>query len=153
MPGSIKIVIAAIDYIESRLYEKPDLKTIAEALYYLKYYVHRMFTAAVGMTIRTYPQRRRLTEAAKLFVFSDQPILAIALTAGYESRQSFTDSFKGMYKKTPNQYREEEAFYPLQLRYILNENPANLEGKTAGSRKLSVQQTQTSRRGWIWCIL
>ena len=34
-----------------------------------------------------------------------------------------------MYKKSPNRYREEEEFYPLQLRYVLNENPTNLEEK------------------------
>lgn len=77
-----------------------------------------------------------MTEAAKLLVFSDKPILEIALTAGYESQQSFTDSFRAMYKKAPNQYREEEEFYPLQLRYVLNENPADLEGEACWRRKI-----------------
>lgn len=137
MPGNIKNVTAAIDYIESRLHEKPDLDTIAEALHYSKYHLHRMFTDTVGLTIRTYAQRRRLTEAAKLLVFSDQPILEIALTAGYESQQSFTDSFRTMYKKAPDQYRKEEEFYPLQLRYVLNENPAGLEGDACLRQKIA----------------
>ena len=34
-----------------------------------------------------------------------------------------------MYKKSPNQYRAEQEFYPLQLRYVLNENLVNLEEK------------------------
>ena len=34
-----------------------------------------------------------------------------------------------MYKKSLNQYRAEEEFYPLQLRYVLNENPTNLDAK------------------------
>lgn len=41
MPGTIKNVIAAIDYIENHLQENPDLETIAEALHYSKYYLHR----------------------------------------------------------------------------------------------------------------
>ena len=129
MFGNIKNVMAAIDYIESHLHEKLDLETIAEAVHYSKYHLHRMFTGTVGLTIQTYVQRRQLTEAAKLLVFSDRPILDIALSAGYESQQSFTDIFKAMYKKSPNRYREEEEFYPLQLRYVLNENPTNLEEK------------------------
>ena len=129
MFGNIKNVMAAIDYIESHLHEKLDLETIAEAVHYSKYHLHRMFTGTVGLTIQTYVQRRQLTEAAKLLVFSDRPILDIALSAGYESQQSFTDIFKVMYKKSPNRYREEEEFYPLQLRYVLNENPTNLEEK------------------------
>ncbi len=137
MPGNIKNVIAAIDYIENHLHEKPDLDTIAEALHYSKYHLHRMFTGTVGLTIQTYTQRRRLTEAAKLLVFSDKPILEIALAAGYESQQSFTGSFRAMYKKAPNQYREEGGFYPLQLRYVLNENPANLEGEDCWRQKIA----------------
>ena len=127
MCGNIKNVMAAIDYIESHLHKKLDLETVAGAVHYSKYHLHRMFTATVGMTIHDYVQRRQLTEAAKLLVLSDKPILEIALIAGYESQQSFTDVFKVMYKKSPNQYREEENFYPLQLRYVLNENPTNLD--------------------------
>lgn len=148
MSGNIKNVIAAIDYIESHLHGKLDLETIAEALYYSKYHLHRMFTATVGLTIQTYAQRRRLTEAAKLLVFSDNPILEIALTAGYESQQSFTDSFKAMYKKAPNQYREEEEFYPLQLRYILNENPADLEGESGWQQKIAYA-TEADIPAWM----
>ncbi len=36
-------------------------------------FLHRMFTATAGLTIQTYVQRRRLTEAAKLLAFSDKP--------------------------------------------------------------------------------
>lgn len=129
MSGNVKNVMAAIDYIESRLHERLDLETIAGAVHYSKYHLHRMFKDTVGVTIQTYAQRRRLTEAAKLLVFSKRPILEIALSAGYESQQAFTDIFKAMYKKAPNQYREQEEFYPLQLRYVLHENPAGLDEK------------------------
>ena len=88
MPGNIKNVMAAIDYIESRLHEKLDLETVAGAVHYSKYHLHRMFTGTVGLTIHDYVQRRQLTEAAKLLVLSDKPILEIALSAGYESQQS-----------------------------------------------------------------
>lgn len=129
MSGNVKNIMAVIDYIETHLQEKLDLETVAKAVHYSKYHLHRMFTGTVGLTIHDYVQRRQLTEAAKLLVLSDRPILEIALSAGYESQQSFTDIFKAMYKKFPNQYREEEEFYPLQLRYVLNENPTNLDEK------------------------
>ena len=80
-----------------------------------------MFTDTAGLTIRAYIRRRRLTEAAKLLVFSDRPILEIALSAGYESQQSFTDIFKAMYKTSPAEFRGEENFYPLQLEIYLKE--------------------------------
>lgn len=148
MAERIKIIIAAIDYIESHLHEKPDLETIAGALHYSKYHLHRMFTDMVGFTIQSYTLRRRLTEAAKLLVFSDQSILEIALASGYESQQSFTDSFRAMYKKAPNQYREEAAFYPLQLRFVLHENPANLEGEACWRQKITCA-TEADIPAWM----
>ncbi len=101
MEKHIENVMAAIDYIENHLYGKLDLETIANGVHYSKYHLHRMFVNTAGLTIQTYVQRRRLTEAAKRLVFSDQPILSIALAAGYESQQAFSDIFKMMYKKTP----------------------------------------------------
>ena len=45
MPGNIKNVMEAIDYIESHLHEKLDLETVAGAVHYSKYHftptVHR----------------------------------------------------------------------------------------------------------------
>lgn len=76
------------------------------------------------MTLHDYIQRRQLTEAAKLLVFSEKPILEIALIAGYKSQQAFTAIFKSMYKKTPMEYRQNQVFYPLQLEFALNTNPS-----------------------------
>ncbi len=137
MSENIRSVTAAIDYIENHLDEKPDLDTVSKAVHYSKYHLHRMFTETAGLTVRTYAQRRRLTEAAKLLVFSDRPILEIALAAGYESQQSFTDSFRAMYKKPPHRYREEKTFYPLQLRFVLNETPAAPEEENGWRRKIA----------------
>lgn len=129
MSGTIKNVMAAIDYIENHLQDNPDLETVADAVHYSKYHLHRIFTDTTGLTIQTYMQRRRLTKAAELLVFSDRPILEIALLSGYESQQSFTDIFKVMYKKSPGKFRKEKEFYPLQLKYVLREPSANLNKK------------------------
>ncbi len=51
MPGNIKNVMAAIDYIESHLREKLDLDTVAGAVHYSKYYLHRMFTDTIGLKL------------------------------------------------------------------------------------------------------
>lgn len=115
-----------IEYIENNLANKLDLEIVAQAVHYSKYHLHRIFTETVGLTIHDYVQRRRLTEASKLLIFSDKPIIEIALIAGYESQQAFTTIFKLMYKKSPNQYRVERQFYPLQLRYILNNQPTKI---------------------------
>ena len=63
-------VITAIDYIEEHLSEKLDLDIVANAVHYSKYHLHRTFTTSVGLTMHDYIKRRKLTEAAKLLVFS-----------------------------------------------------------------------------------
>jgi AraC-like DNA-binding protein len=111
-----------IDYIESHLDEKLDLEKVSEAVHYSKYHLHRMFTNTVGMTIHDYVQRRQLTEAAKLLVFSSKPIIEVAFLCGYESQQAFSSVFKAMYKVPPAQYRDKGTFYPLQLQFVLHKN-------------------------------
>lgn len=119
MDNKIENIITVINYIENNIAKKMSLSTIAKAVGYSKYHLHRMFVETVGLSIHDYVQRRQLTEAAKLLVFSKKSILEISLIAGYESQQAFTNIFKQMYKKTPNEYRMNEEFYPLQLRFNL----------------------------------
>ena len=114
-----------IDYIEANLDGKLDLETVAEAVHYSKYHLHRMFTSTVGMTIHDYVQRRQLTEATKLLVFSDRPIIEVAFICGYESQQAFSSAFKSMYKIPPAEYRDNREFYPLQLRFVLHRNASS----------------------------
>jgi AraC-like DNA-binding protein len=121
---SLKNVITSIDYIENHLMEKIDLDLVADTVHYSKYHLHRMFTDLAGLTIHDYIQRRKLTEAAKLLVFSEKSIIEIALLAGYAIQQTFTGIFKAMYKQSPNQFRRNEVFYPLQLEYKFSNHPA-----------------------------
>lgn len=110
-------ILRVVNYIENNLTKKLNLDMIAQSVNYSKFHLHRTFTEILGISIHDYTQRRQLTEAAKLLIFTDMPILDIAIISGYESQQSFTNVFKYMYKTTPNNYRLLKNFYPLQLRY------------------------------------
>ena len=125
MTNRIMDIETVIDYIESHLNEKLDLEKVSEAVHYSKYHLHRMFTNTVGMTVHDYVQRRQLTEAAKLLVFSSKPIIELAFLCGYESQQAFSSAFKSMYKVPPAQYRDRGTFYPLQLRFVLHQNASS----------------------------
>lgn len=112
-------IAEAIAYIESHLDQNLNLERVADAVHYSRYHLHRMFTAAAGMTLHDYIRRRKLTEAARLLVFSQLPVIQIALAAGYGSQQDFTDIFKAMYKQSPAAYRKKQRFYPLQSAFLL----------------------------------
>ena len=125
MKDNVVSIETVIEYVENHLDGKIDLDKVSEAVHYSKYHLHRMFTSTVGMTIHDYVQRRQLTEAAKLLVFSDKPIIEVAFICGYESQQAFSVAFKSMYKIPPAEYRDNGTFYPLQLRFSLYRNRVN----------------------------
>ncbi len=145
----VKSVIKAINFIEQHLTEKLDLDIVASAVHYSKYHLHRMFTNTVGLTIHDYVQRRQLTEAAKLLVFSEKSIMDIALEAGYESQQAFTDIFKAMYKQSPNQFRRKEVFYPLQLEYEFGNSPDLLKNEETNIKREILPAAESDIPLWM----
>ena len=109
-----------VDYIEDHLDESLDLESLANEVGYSKYHLHRMFTSIVGLTLHSYVQRRRLTEAARLLIFTNQTIMEIGLFAGYATQQSFSVAFKAMFDCNPQKYRKKGEHYPLQLKFTIN---------------------------------
>ena len=136
---AVRGIQTVIRYIESRLGGRLELETVAEAVHYSKYHLHRMFTETVGMTLHDYVQRRRLTEAAKLLAFSRRPISQIALQCGYESQQSFSQAFKSMYKAPPAAYRAAGCPLPSVWRGA---------GKRSERRRSGWQKREISLPGW-----
>lgn len=111
-----EVISKVIDYIEEHLEEELNLKKIAQAAGYSKFHLHRMFAAKAGCTIHQYIQKRRLTEAAKQLIYTNESIISVALSAGYETQQSFTSAFKKMYLVSPQVYRKQKQFSPIQIK-------------------------------------
>lgn len=130
--SAVQKISTVIDYLETHLPERLTLEMVANAAFCSKFHFHRLFAKSMGMTIHDYLQRRRLTEAARSLVYSEMPILYIALAAGYESQQAFAGIFKALYKVPPLQFRRNAAFYPLQLPARIEGRYGMLENGTAG---------------------
>lgn len=122
MENNLLKIAGVVDYIETHLDDKLDLESIAHEAGYSKYHLHRMFTSIVGITVHSYVQRRRLTEAARLLIFTNQSIMEIALFAGYETQQSFSVACKAMFGYSPKSLRKKRTFYPLQLTITVDGN-------------------------------
>lgn len=148
--NSLETVIAAIHYIETHMSsEKIDMDIVAAALHYSKYHLHRIFVDTVGLSIHEYAQRRQLTEAAKLLVLSNKPILDIALLAGYDTQQAFSSIFKAMYKQSPRQFRKNEVFYPLQLEFNFADQRAALGNIRKGCTREIRFVNETDIPSWM----
>ena len=104
--GSISITEKVLSYIENNLDKDLSLEKMANELNYSKFYIARAFKESTGCTVYKYIQNRRLNEAAKKLVRTKQPIVEIALEAGYSSQQAFTQAFRHQYLCTPQEYRK-----------------------------------------------
>lgn len=120
MKRNIETIQEVVDYIDKHIEEDLSLDSISKEMNYSKYHLSRMFVNIVGFTVHNYIQRRRLTEAARLLIFSDKPIMEIALFAGYKTQQSFTIGFKKLFKCSPQAFRKKRDFYPFQLKFAVN---------------------------------
>lgn len=95
-----------IDYIEANLEYKLTLKDVADATCISHWHFQRIFKALTNETLKTYIRSRRLSNALEKLLNSDKRIIDIAITAGFESQESFTRSFKQVFDMTPNQARK-----------------------------------------------
>lgn len=116
----LAMIGTALDFIETHLEDGVALADVAQAAHYSKYHLHRAFSGILGITPHQYARRRRLTEAARRLVRFQTPLRDLALMAGYQSQQAFSDAFCAMYKIPPAEYRRLRVFYPLQLPIRLN---------------------------------
>ncbi len=102
----LEILQRAIIYIEEHLGENITVEEVAHEAGYSYYHLTRQFQAVLGESIGSYLKRRRLSEAAKRLVYSEQRILDIALECGFESGEAFSRAFKAVYRMSPSVYRK-----------------------------------------------
>ncbi|MFZ7102530.1 MAG: helix-turn-helix transcriptional regulator [Peptococcaceae bacterium] len=95
----------SLNYIEDNLCEKMKLIEIAKQSYFSEYYFHKLFRNIVGTTVMDYIRKRRLTEAAKDLVKTNEQITEIAFKYQFSSGESFSRAFKRMYGMSPRKYR------------------------------------------------
>lgn len=109
-----ELIMETLLYLEEHLQETISLQSVAEAMQYSPYYLHRSFKQLCGMRMHDYVKRRKISEAARRLCETDASVLDIAMSYGYESSQAFSKAFKQLYKMTCTQFRKEHCCYPLQ---------------------------------------
>ncbi|SHL77666.1 transcriptional regulator, AraC family [Anaerocolumna jejuensis DSM 15929] len=95
-----------ISYIDANLSNKLSLDELADIAGFSKYHFLRIFKHETGSRLSEHIQNRRMAQAAKLLLFTQQNILDIALTYRFESQEAFTRAFKKEYNLPPGRYRK-----------------------------------------------
>lgn len=117
------LIKKVVEYIENHLEDNLSLDKISHELSYSKYYMERVFVKKTGCTIYKYIQGRRLTLAAQKLVETEKPVIEISYEAQYSSQQAFALAFRQAYFCTPQTYRKNGTFYPVQPKINVENMP------------------------------
>jgi AraC family transcriptional regulator len=90
---------------QEKLDESVDLASLAATFGFSPFHFHRTFTAKVGETPKEHFDRLRLEKGWLLVATTDESILQIALSVGFQSHETFTRAFKRAYAMTPTAFR------------------------------------------------
>lgn len=96
---------AMVKYIDRNFREKITLNHLTEISEMNASYISTYFKNHIGIGFHEYLTRKRLSYAAYMLHNTDDPILDIALDAGFPDGKSFHQAFKKYFRLNPGQYR------------------------------------------------
>jgi len=95
------------DYIELHAEQELKLSELANHVGYSEYYLSRKFKREMGLSISAYIRYVRVEHSKMMLVSSGVPISQIADSLHFASSSHFSESFRDVTGKTPQQYRTE----------------------------------------------
>lgn len=96
-------LLRVLVHIQQRLDEPLPLAGLAQLACLSPHHFHRVFTGMLGESVASHIRRLRLERAATNLKLSNQPIVQIALAAGYETHEAFTRAFRVAFGVSPTQ--------------------------------------------------
>lgn len=108
-----------IDWIEDHAVKAPSLSEISAQVGYSPWYCSEQFHRIVGMTIKEYMAKRRLSLAVLALRDTDMPIIDIAFEYGFSSQQALTRAFTNAYGCAPSAYRKNPIPIPLTIKKVV----------------------------------
>ncbi|MFO1001295.1 MAG: AraC family transcriptional regulator [Planctomycetaceae bacterium] len=91
----------------ARNYQQPlTMETIAEAVGVHPNYAMNLFRQTFGTTMSTFITEHRISHSQRLLATSNDSILSIAMSAGFQSLSRFNEAFKNICGCSPRQYRK-----------------------------------------------
>ncbi len=114
-----ELIAKALHYVESESGNTSmTVESVADHAGFSTDYFNRIFAAHTGFRVMEYVRFVRLRRASLKLRTTEESILDIALSCGYDSHESFSRAFKSQYGKTPSEYRETmKAVEPLYGEY------------------------------------
>ncbi len=92
-------------YAAANLDDDVSLTALAGKRGLSTFYFHRIFSDAVGETPKQLIMRLRLAHAAATLLATDDSVLSVALSCGFQSHEVFIRAFRRSFGMTPSTYR------------------------------------------------
>lgn len=99
------------DYIELHSEQELKLSHLAKHVGYSEYYLSRKFKKEMGVSISTYIKYVRVERSKLMLVSTSMPISQIADILHFASSSHYSEAFRDVTGKTPQQYRTEIKKY------------------------------------------
>jgi len=127
LSDKVKAVSRMQHYIIEHLDEDISLDDIADAAGYSKYHAIRIFKELTGRTIHETICALRLTKAAQILQSTEEKVVDVAMSSGFDSHDGFTRAFSRQFGISPQKYQREIPpinwfiHYPIEDYFILKE--------------------------------
>ena len=104
--NTLSYVRKAVSYLTSHLDENIRITDVAEEVGVAPAYLQRIFRQSTGMTIVDYLNKQRIQQSKRLLMFTDDPVMDVAVAAGFNSRQHFFRVFQAETGLSPREFRK-----------------------------------------------
>lgn len=98
-------MLAVLVHVQLHLDSELPLEELARVANFSPFHFHRLFHSLVGESVKEHVRRLRLERAAHQLRHTGQPVTEIALSAGYQTPESFTRAFQKMCQQSPTEFR------------------------------------------------
>ena len=105
---SIPRLHEVFEFIELNYYHNIRLKEVAQAVGYSSAYLTDLVRRMTGKTVNDWIVERRILEARRLLLETEDSVEKIAYKVGYKNINHFYCQFRSFYQNTPGSYRKEQ---------------------------------------------
>lgn len=106
-------ILRVLQHIHDNLDEELALEDLAAIASLSRFHFHRIFSGMMGESLHQLVRRLRLERAAWQLRETAEPIIQIALGAGYQTPESFSRVFSQHFAANPRSFRQSEDNRPL----------------------------------------
>ncbi|KLO22132.1 hypothetical protein X275_07515 [Marinitoga sp. 1197] len=125
----LKSINSALEFIEENISNDFSLKDIAEYSNFSLSYLYKLFNLIVGMSIKEYIRKRRLSKSVYDLFNSNMNILEIAIKYQYNTYESYSRAFKKEFGLCPSEVRKKRINVPLFKPITLNGGDIIMENR------------------------